>query len=135
MQPATGRHYALLESFLKDPNTTRMRKVERTSFHIAMLVHRGKILVVASNACGSRSRGCGYSNFTIHAERNCIKKLGDMSKLKDCDMYIMRICENRGTGELYFGNSKPCNECQRAIEKCQRVNGLRHVYYTSAPAS
>lgn len=129
--PATPRHYALLESFLHDPNICRLRQTDKTSFHIAMLVHRGKIVCFASNRVGSRSRGCGYSRYTIHAERNCLKKFGDMSKLKDHDMYIMRICENRMTGEMYFGNSKPCPECYCAINKCQREKGLRNVFYTS----
>jgi hypothetical protein len=131
MRPAQERHYALLESFLEDPNTCRLRQTDRTSFHIAMLVQRGKIICVASNRLGSRSRGCGYSKYTIHAERNCIKKFGDTSKLKDCDMFIMRVCENRMTGERYFGNSKPCSECQRVLEKCMDSHGLKNVYYTS----
>ena len=131
MQPARDRHYALLQNFLSDPNTCRMRQTDRTSFHIAMLVHRGKIMCVASNRLGSRSRGCGYSKYTIHAERNCIKKFGDTSKLKDCDMYIMRVCENRLTGERNFGNSKPCSECQCFLEKCMESHGLKNVFYTS----
>jgi hypothetical protein len=131
VQPARERHYALLDSFLEDPNTTRLRQSDRTSFHLAMLVQRGKILCVAANRVGSRSRGCGYSKYTIHAERNCIKKFGDISKLKDCDMYIMRVCENRMTGERYFGNSKPCSECQCVLEKCMESHGLKNVFYTS----
>ncbi len=131
MQPAKERHYALLESFLEDPNTCRLKQTNNTSFHIAMLVHRGKIMCVASNRIGSRSRGCGYSKYTIHAERNCIKKFGDTSKLKDCDMYIMRVCENRMTGERFFGNSKPCSDCQILLEKCMDCHGLKNVFYTS----
>lgn len=133
MQPAKARHYSLLESFLQDPNTTRMRQVHNTSLHIAILVHRGKIISVASNRVGSPSRGCGYSRYTIHAERNCIKKLGDITKVKDCDMYIMRIMENKMTGEAGFRYSKPCEQCTCALLKLQREKGLRNVFYTSNP--
>lgn len=108
----------------------RMRQSEVTSFHVAMLVKRGKILRIASNRVGSRSQGCGFSNYTIHAERNVVKELGDVSQLKDCDLYVMRIHRNRVTEEKTFGNSAPCRDCQLFLEKCQRRYGLRHVYYT-----
>lgn len=131
MYPAKERHYALLSSFLEDPNTCRLRQSDQTSFHLAMLVRRGKIICVAPNRLGSRSRGCGYGKYTIHAEKNCIKKFGDTSKLKDCDMYIMRVCENRMTGQKYFALSKPCSDCQLFLEKCQETHGLKNVFYTS----
>jgi len=108
----------------------RMRQTDMTSFHIAMLVKRGKILRVAANRVGSRSQGCGFSKYTIHAEKNVVKEIGDISQLKDCDLYVMRITENRMTHERNFGNSAPCRDCQLFLEKCQRRYGLRHVYYT-----
>ncbi len=129
-RPVRTSDYSLLERFLEDPNTMRMRQSEVTSFHIAMLVKRGKILRIASNRVGSRSQGCGFSNYTIHAERNVVKELGDVSQLKDCDLYVMRIHRNRMTEEKTFGNSAPCRDCQLFLEKCQRRYGLRHVYYT-----
>lgn len=128
--PVKQTHYALLESFLDDPNTMRMRQSDVTNFHLAMLVNRGKIVQIAGNRIGSRSRGCGYANFTIHAERNVIKHLGDFSQLRGCDMFVMRIRENRESGAKSFGNSKPCADCQVFIDKCQKKYGLRHVYYT-----
>ncbi len=129
-RPVRTSDYSLLERFLEDPNTMRMRQSEVTSFHVAMLVKRGKILRIASNRVGSRSQGCGFSNYTIHAERNVVKELGDVSQLKDCDLYVMRIHRNRSTEEKTFGNSAPCRDCQLFLEKCQRRYGLRHVYYT-----
>ncbi len=129
-RPVRTSDYSLLERFLEDPNTMRMRQSEVTSFHVAMLVKRGKILRIASNRVGSRSQGCGFSNYTIHAERNVVKELGDVSQLKDCDLYVMRIHRNRVTEEKTFGNSAPCRDCQLFLEKCQRRYGLRHVYYT-----
>lgn len=129
-RPVRTSDYSLLERFLEDPNTMRMRQSEVTSFHVAMLVKRGKILRIASNRVGSRSQGCGFSNYTIHAERNVVKELGDVSQLKECDLYVMRIHQNRMTEEKTFGNSAPCRDCQLFLEKCQRRYGLRHVYYT-----
>jgi len=129
-RPVRQSDYALVEQFLMDPNTMRLRQTDMISFHIAMLVRRGKILATASNRLGSRSQGCGFSNFTIHAERNVIKEFGDISQLKGCDLYVMRIHQNRMTGKKYFGNSAPCRDCQLFLEKCQRRYGLRHIYYT-----
>jgi hypothetical protein len=129
-RPVRPSDYSLVSQFLMDPNTMRMRQTDMTSFHIAMVVRRGKILAVASNRVGSRSQGCGFSNYTIHAERNVIKQIGDISQLRDCDLYVMRIHHNRMTDERYFGNSAPCRDCSLFLEKCQRRYGLRHIYFT-----
>jgi hypothetical protein len=129
-RPVRASDYALVKSFLEDPNTMRLRQTDVISFHVAILMRRGKILRVASNRLGSRSQGCGFSNYTIHAERNVIKEFGDVSQLKGCDLYVMRIQQNRMTGKKCFGNSAPCRDCQLFLEKCQRRYGLRHVYFT-----
>lgn len=110
----------------------RLRQTDKTSFHVAMLVYRGKIIEIASNRIGSRSQGCGFGAYTIHAEKNVIKRFGDTSKLKDCDLFVMNIHEHRVTGERQFYNSKPCHSCQVFLEKCQRRYGLRHIYYTDS---
>ena len=129
--PVRQSDYTLLESFLDDPNTMKMRQSDRTSFHLAMLLKRGKILATASNRIGSRSRGCGYATYTIHAERNVIKQIGDTNKLKGCDLFVMNISINKATNEKHFKNSKPCHDCQLLLEKCQMVYGLKNVYYTN----
>lgn len=130
-RPVRPSDYALLENFLEDPNTMKMRQMEKTSFHIAMLMKRGKIMAVASNRVGSRSRGCGYAKYTIHAERNVIKQFGDTSKLRGCDLFVMHISTNKLSGENHFKNSKPCHDCQLFLEKCQGEYGLKNVYYTN----
>lgn len=130
-RPVRQSDYSMMEQFLIDPNTMRMRQTDLISFHVAMLVKRGKILRVASNRLGSRSQGSGFSNFTIHAERNVVKEFGDISLLRGCDLFVMRIHQNRMTGERYFGNSAPCRDCQLFLEKCQRRYGLRQIYYTN----
>jgi hypothetical protein len=98
----------------------------KTQAHIAVLMKRGKILEIASNSIGSRSKGCGYQERTIHAERAVIKKVGDMSKLDGAVLVVIRVM--RGTGEV--GNSEPCHSCRCHLEKCMRRHGLRQVFYS-----
>jgi hypothetical protein len=118
----------LISSFLDDPRTTKLHDNHTTSVHIAVLVRRGKILATASNRVGTRSRGSGFSNMTIHAEVNVIKSVGDISKIKGCDLYVMRVPKNCQKG---FMGSKPCHACEKFLTKCMKEYGLNHVYYTS----
>lgn len=97
----------------------------RTYFHQAMIIRRNKILAVAHNSVGSRSRGCGYSDQTIHAEKAVVKQLGDTSKLKGATLYVYRFNSNN---ELR--DSKPCSDCQIFLEKCMREYGLQKVVYS-----
>lgn len=97
------------------------------SIHFAIVMKRGKVLDVACNAIGSRTRGCGYTNRTIHAERAVLKKVGDHTKLDGAIMIVIRI--SRGTRELM--NSEPCETCRPHLEKCMKEHGLKCVYYSS----
>jgi|UniRef100_A0A6C0DT04 hypothetical protein len=97
-----------------------------TQVHIAILMKRGKILEIASNAVGTRSKGSGYQERTIHAERAVLKKVGDISKLNGAILIVIRIM--RGTKEV--GNSEPCHSCRCHLEKCMREHGLRQVFYS-----
>ena len=98
-----------------------------TQVHIAILMKRGKILEIASNAVGTRSKGSGYQERTIHAERAVLKKVGDISKLNGAILIVIRIM--RGTKEV--GNSEPCHSCRCHLEKCMKEHGLRCVYYST----
>jgi hypothetical protein len=100
---------------------TRLRHV-----HIAMLFKRGKILEIATNRIGSRVRGCGYDDRTIHAERAVLKKVGDYTKLDGAILIVFRI--SRGTNELV--DSRPCKNCRPHMEKCIKEYGLRCVYHS-----
>lgn len=93
--------------------------------HVAVLEHRGKILATATNKLGSRSKGSGYSDRTIHAEKSVIKQVGDITKLRGATLYVIRL--NRS---LHVCNSKPCSECQLFLEKCITRYGLRRVFYS-----
>lgn len=99
----------------------------KTQAHIAIIMKRGKILDIASNSIGSRSKGCGYQERTIHAERAVIKKVGDLSKLNGATLIVIRVM--RGTGEV--GNSEPCHSCKCHLEKCMAKHGLRQVFYST----
>ena len=80
----------MLEEFLSDPRTTNLSDCDRkrNSVHVAIVVMRGKVLAAATNRNGSRSSGSGYSNHSIHAEKNVVKQLGDISRLRGADMYV-----------------------------------------------
>ncbi len=97
----------------------------RTNRHVAFVFCRGKIVASAVNAVGSRSRGCGYSDRTIHAERAVIKKIGDVSLLRGAILAVIRI-RNDGT----VGCSFPCESCRAHLHKCIKEHGLRTVYYS-----
>ena len=125
---------SILEEFLSDPRTTNLSDCDRkrNSVHVAVIVMRGKVLAAATNRNGSRSSGSGYSNHSIHAEKNVIKQLGDISKLRGADMYVMRIsrdCKKVHTDK--FLCSKPCDQCQIFLEKCMKEYGLKNVYFTA----
>jgi hypothetical protein len=96
-----------------------------TSFHIAIIYKRGKILAMASNAVGSRSKGCGYSRHTIHAERAVLKKIGDVSQLKGAKLFVVRLDNKRD-----ILGSEPCHSCKVHLTKCMREYGLRSVHYS-----
>ena len=118
---------SIFQRFLQDPRTTSLKEKHNASLHRAVLVKRGQIIADATNNYGSRSRGSGYSKGSIHAERNVIKKLGDISLLKGADMYIMRFSRE---DEMRFLKSTPCSACFVFLDKCMRTYGLKNVYYT-----
>lgn len=113
----------LLELLLEEG--ARMRQYKKGFIHIAIVTKRKKILSIAFNRIGSRQSGCGFSDYTIHAERNAIKQVGDMTKLNGANLYVIRV-SNKDS----ILNSEPCHDCRLLIEKCQQKYGLRNVYYS-----
>jgi hypothetical protein len=99
-------------------------RAHNTSIHIAAIVKRGKVLALAQNRVGTRSKGSGYSNMTIHAERAVVKKLGDISQLRGAILCVWRVTS------MFVMPSAPCSECHVFLEKCMREYGLRCVQYT-----
>jgi len=100
------------------------KRSHNTYLHVAAIVKRGKVIAMDQNRVGSRSRGSGFSEKTIHAERAVVKKLGDISKLRGASLCVWRI------SSINVLPSKPCSECQVFLEKCMREYGLVAVYYS-----
>lgn len=99
-----------------------------TSLHIAFLYGRsGVLLAMSTNRIGSRSRGAGYSKYTIHAERAVLKMVGDNTMLRGATLVVVRVSKS---GELM--GSMPCHECMCHLNKAIEKYGMRRVYY-SAP--
>ena len=119
---------SIFQQFLDDPRTMNLRMKHNASLHRAVLVKRGRIIAEATNNYGSRSRGSGYSRSSIHAEKNVVKALGDVQKMKGADMYIMRFSRTR---DMELVKSTPCCACTIFLEKCMKEYGLKNVYYTS----
>ena len=123
-KPAHSFEKYLLDVYCKDAEFLKTKK-HRTHLHRAVIVKRGKILAEATNLLGSRSMGCGFSDWTIHAEKAVVKKLGNLNHLRGSDLYVFRV---GNTEEACF--SKPCSDCESFLKKCMREYGLRFVFYS-----
>jgi hypothetical protein len=97
----------------------------RTHYHQAVIIKRNKILAIGHNSVGSRSKGCGYSHQTIHAERAVVKNLGDFSLLRGATLIVYRY-----NAHDKLMDSKPCSECHLFLEKCMKEYGLRKVIFS-----
>lgn len=124
------KHEDLVNAFLHDAATMKLRQSDKTSFHVAILRKRNATVAIASNRVGSRSKGSGYSRFTIHAEKNVVKALGNIRNLNGCDLLVMNIHMLK-TGHRFFACSKPCHDCHLFLVKCQTKYGLKNVFYTT----
>ena len=122
----------LLTHMATNPRTVNMCDMHCIlHVHVAVLMKRGKILAEATNAYGSRSCGSGYSERSIHAERNVVKKLGNIKDIRGAEMYVTRISRSRGEdGICKVASSKPCHGCSVFLDKCIKEYGLKNVYYT-----
>jgi tRNA(Arg) A34 adenosine deaminase TadA len=65
----------ILQRFAIHPDTVRLGFEEISHVHKAIIVKRGHILAEAGNKVGNRSKGSGYSDRSMHAERNVVKQL------------------------------------------------------------
>jgi hypothetical protein len=107
------------------PTVDPCKDYRHTTFmHTAVIMKRGKILARAENRIGTRSKGSGYSDRTIHAEKAAVKELGDISKLRGASLLVWRV------SSISVMPSKPCSDCHLFLEKCMREYGLKAVYYT-----
>jgi hypothetical protein len=98
----------------------------KTHYHVAKIERGGKELARARNRIGSRSRGSGWSDQTMHAERAVVKALGDISQLRGSVLIVVRINKHN-----QIMCSEPCPDCKKFLEKCMKKHGLRKVVYSS----
>lgn len=117
---------------LKDKTICNLVVSYKTSVHVAVLLKRNKVIAVATNKIGSRSRGAGWSDCTIHAEKNVVKELGNLELLRGATMYVFRISRCRTKeGVDKIQNSEPCYDCHIFLQKCIQKYGLRKVLYST----
>ncbi len=102
------------------------KNCHNTSLHYASIYKRNKLLETSRNILGTRSRGCGWSDQSLHAEHAVVKRLGDLSQLRGCVLVVIRL--NRH-GEIL--NSKPCPSCHKFLIKCMKEYGLLKVMYSN----
>lgn len=102
------------------------KEVHNTQFHYAELYKRNKLVASSRNKIGSRSRGCGWSDQSLHAERAVVKRFGDVSQLHGCILVVIRLNKH---GEVL--NSKPCGDCVKFLTKCMQKYGLAKVVYSN----
>lgn len=100
--------------------------VHNTEYHVARIMRRRKVIAEARNRIGTRSRGSGWDDQSIHAERAVVKRLGDISQLNGCTLEVVRLGKHGN-----IKNSEPCHNCQIFLNKCIREYGLRKVIYSS----
>lgn len=100
--------------------------VHNTEFHVATITRRRKVIAEARNKIGTRCRGSGWDDQSLHAERAVVKRLGDISQLNGCTLEVVRIGKNGNVK-----NSEPCHNCRMFLHKCIREYGLRKVLYSS----
>ena len=98
---------------------------------MAIIAKRGKILATATSPNDSRNSALNSSDKMIYVEKSVVRQLGDISNLRGCDLYVMKISKNNKKEETTFMNSKPCEECQIFLDRCIREYGLNKVYFTS----
>ena len=123
---------SIIHSILEDKCIENLVQSYKTSTHVAVLIKRGQEIARATNRVGSRSRGAGWSDCTIHAERNVVKELGDLERLRGASLYVFRISRCRAkSGFEKITNSEPCYDCHLFLTKCHEKYGLRKVYYTT----
>jgi hypothetical protein len=84
----------LLDHYLYEDNLAKIYAGRPLGpIHLAVLMKRGKIIADAYNNIVTKRYNTrkGQCTSTIHAERNVVRALGDISRIRGADMYVMRI--------------------------------------------
>ena len=102
------------------------KNVHSTSYHVATITRRRRVIATSRNRIGTRSSGCGWDDQSLHAERAVVKRLGDLSQLRGCTLEVVRLTKHN-----QIRNSKPCHNCEVFLDKCMKKYGLAKVVYSS----
>ena len=119
----------LVAGILKERGIALVQSIHRAigHEHVAILLSaRGQVLEISKNRAGSRSRGCGWSDRSLHAERAVIKKVGNRALLRGARLIVIRLSKDSS----HFHGSSPCDECRQSLQKHIREDGLKAVYYS-----
>jgi deoxycytidylate deaminase len=117
------------ESSVKIPNTTHQHYMDQAS-KVALLSpmqHKHGCVIVDRN----KITGKGFNKYSEisskHAEKCAITSaMGGKSSLESSTMYVVRIAPT--TYGNVFKYSKPCETCQRLIDKTK----IKKVYYSTS---
>ena len=119
-----------LNSLLEDFSLEKRILHSTTKLHVAILVHKDKVIGSAFNKQASQTSGASAKGHTIHAEKNLLISLGGNYKLlQNSDIYVARITKTEEEG-IHFMYSKPCPECTVLLKKCIDKYKLNKVYFT-----
>jgi len=119
----SGKWWRTIHTFLdtNPPSLDRLNTFDHRSF----LLSDGdtRVLKDSQNRVGSRSRGSGYYDYTLHAEIALLKEI-DYDELYDRTLVVICI-EYDEEGVIRFRNSTPCCKCQRVLDKFIRKYRLK----------
>ena len=119
----SGKWWRTIHTFLdtNPPSLDRLNTFDHRSF----LLSDGdtRVLKDSQNRVGSRSRGSGYYDYTLHAEIALLKEI-DYDELYDRTLVVICI-EYDEDGLIRFRNSTPCCKCQRVLDKFVRKYRLK----------
>lgn len=94
--------------------------------HGCVIVNKGKIIGCGYNTYSSAySGGSGFTS--IHAEIMAINSI-PRKLLKGSIIYVVRLLVDNGCS-VSVGNSHPCTECSKKIQKFVKM-GIKRVYYS-----
>ena len=95
-------------------------------FKIGAVIFKGSRIISSSH---NYIRSCSaikpqYRKWfnSLHAEQAAILNSGDWSKLKGCDILVMKISKT----EEHISNAMPCEFCMASLIKV----GIKRVYYS-----
>lgn len=123
----TKREMTIFENLFE---TTQDITKTANSRHAAAIVRKGVVYGLGVNSYKTdpaQRRFSGPKRTCIHAEMAAIKRASAALRTNDLSNYTLMVVRSKHDGEdVIYGNSKPCNGCQKAIEEYN----IRKVIYS-----